>query len=195
MRVAYFKSAADFRRWLATHHAKAKGLQVGFYKKSSGKGGLAYVQAVEEALCYGWIDGITHRIDADSYTVRFTPRRPTSNWSLINLERVKRLTRAGKMRAAGLKALAARQEKKTGIYSFEQKPATLPARYAKKFRANQKAWAFFQAQAPWYRRLMTHKIARAKQAATRERWLAQVIAASAAGRRVDAVAKYKTPAA
>jgi uncharacterized protein YdeI (YjbR/CyaY-like superfamily) len=195
VRVVHFESAADFRRWLAANQAKATELQVGFYKKDSGKGGLTYVEAVEQALCYGWIDGITHRIDARRFTVRFTPRRPTSNWSLINLARVKRLTQAGQMRAAGLKALAARQKNKTGVYSFEQAAAKLPAAAEKKFRANKKAWAFFSTQAPWYRRLMIHKIVRSKQAATRERWLAQVIADSAAGRRVGAIAKYQKPSA
>jgi uncharacterized protein YdeI (YjbR/CyaY-like superfamily) len=189
VKIVHFKSAADLRRWLAANHAKAAELQIGFYKKNSGKRGLTYPEAVDEALCFGWIDGVLRPIDEQSYTHRFTPRRPGSNWSLVNVGRVKRLTKAGRMRAAGLKAFAARRPKKTGIYAFEQEAATLPPVYEKKFRANKKAWAFFTAQAPWYRRLVSHKIVRSKQAATRERWLARAIASSAAGQRVGEVAR------
>jgi uncharacterized protein YdeI (YjbR/CyaY-like superfamily) len=184
VKIVHFKSPAGFRRWLAGNHARATELQVGFYRKDSGKRGITYRGALEEALCFGWIDGLLRRVDMHSYTIRFTPRRPGSNWSLINVGHVKRLKKAGRMRAAGLKAFAARTAAKTGVYSFEQEAAMLPAAAEKKFRANKKAWAFFTAQAPWYRRLVTHKIVRSKQKATRERWLARAIADSAAGRRL-----------
>lgn len=187
MNVTHFSSAAEFRSWLATHHATAAELQVGFYKKASGKGGLTYAEAIDEALCFGWIDGIVRKIDEHSYTHRFTPRRPGSIWSLVNVRHVARLTKAGRMHAAGLAAFAKRDKKKTGLYSFENRPKKLPPAFEKKFRANTKAWLFFNTQPPGYRRLAIFKVVSPKQEATRERWLARVIADSAAGRRVAAL--------
>lgn len=184
MNVTHFPSSAAFRRWLEAHHATATELQVGFYKKASGKGGLTYAEAVEEALCFGWIDSVLHKIDEHSYTQRFSPRRTGSIWSLINVRHIARLTAAGKMHPAGLKAFAARDRKKTGVYSFETRPRTLPAALEKKFRAHKKAWDFFNAQPPGYRRLAIYKVVSPKQEATRERWLARLIADSAAGRRL-----------
>lgn len=184
MNVTHFASAAEFRAWLEKNHATATELQVGFYKKDSGRGGLTHPQSVDEALCFGWIDGLVRKIDADTYTHRFTPRQPGSTWSNVNVRHVARLTAAGKMRAAGLAAFAARTAAKTGIYAFEKRPPKLPPACEKKFRAHQQAWAFFTAQAPWYRRLAIHKIVSPKQPATRARWLARLIAGSAAGRRL-----------
>jgi uncharacterized protein YdeI (YjbR/CyaY-like superfamily) len=185
MNVLHFASGADFRAWLEQHHASTTELQVGFYNRKSGRGGITYQAAVDAALCFGWIDGIVRKLDADRYTHRFTPRKPGSIWSNVNVGHVARLTAAGLMRPAGLAAFAARTAKKTGIYAFEQKqPQKLPAAYAEKFRANKKAWTFFTAQAPWYQRLITHKITAAKQPATRARWLARAIAASAGGERL-----------
>jgi len=187
MNVTHFATAADFRRWLQENHATATEFQVGFYKKSSGKGGMTYADAVDEALCFGWIDGVVRNFDADSYTHRFTPRQPGSIWSNVNVGHVARLTDAGRMHAAGLVAFAARTRAKTGIYSFENKnPPALPVAYERIFRANKKAWVFFSAQPPGYRRLALHKVTSPKQPETRERWLARLIAASAAGRRLDA---------
>jgi uncharacterized protein YdeI (YjbR/CyaY-like superfamily) len=184
MKVVHFASAADFRRWLEKNHATATEFQVGFYKKASGRGGLSYKEAVDEALCFGWIDGIVRKIDADSFTHRFTPRRSGSIWSNVNVAHVARLTAAGKMHAAGHAAFAARSAARTGIYSFEKDAQKLPPAFEKKFRANAPAWTFFRAQAPWYQRLIVHKIVGAKQEATRLRWLERAIADSAAGRRV-----------
>ena len=184
MNVSHFASAAAFRHWLARHHATATELHVGFYKKSSDRGGLTYSEAVDEALCFGWIDGVVRKLGADTYTHRFTPRKPRSIWSNVNVGHVARLTAAGRMHAAGLAAFAARTASKTGIYSFETRAKKLPPACEKKFRANRKAWTFFTAQAPWYQRLAIHKIVSPKQEPTRERWLARVIAASAAGRRL-----------
>ena len=183
--VTFFSSAAEFRRWLEKHHADTTELQVGFYRKSSGRSGLTYAEAVDEALCFGWIDGVVRKLDDVSYTHRFTPRKPRSIWSLTNVRHVERLTKEGRMRPAGLKAFVARTAKATGVYSFEQPAQSLPAKYEKQFRANQGAWAFFSAQAPWYRRLLTHKIVTAKQEATRLRWLKRAIEESAAGRRIQ----------
>jgi uncharacterized protein YdeI (YjbR/CyaY-like superfamily) len=183
--VVHFATAADFRRWLERNHARQPELYVGFYRKDSGRGGMTYREAVDEALCFGWIDGVMHGIDAVSYGQRYTPRRPGSNWSRINVANVERLKAAGRMHPAGLAAFGARRPDKTGIYSFERTTAAvLPRGFAARFRANRKAWEFFQRQPPGYRRLMLHKIVSPKQAATRERWLRRVMAAAAAGKRV-----------
>ncbi|MEO6005448.1 MAG: YdeI/OmpD-associated family protein [Opitutus sp.] len=185
MKPIFFETAAAFRRWLMQHHATEKELQVGFHRRGSGKPGMTYAEAVDEALCFGWIDGVVRKIDDTSYTHRFTPRKLTSIWSLTNVAHVDRLTKAGRMQEAGLKAFAVRTEKRTGVYSFEQPPKILPRKYAQVIRANPAAWKFFMAQAPWYRRLMIHKIVGAKQEATRQRWLERVISASVAGRRIE----------
>jgi uncharacterized protein YdeI (YjbR/CyaY-like superfamily) len=186
MKAAHFASASDFRRWLEKNHATTAELQVGFYKKASGRGGLTYHEAVTEALCFGWIDGIVRRLDAARFTHRFTPRRPGSTWSNVNVAHVARLTAAGKMHAAGLAAFAARRAAKTGIYSFEQGAQKLPPSCERKFRAHTRAWSFFSDQAPWYQRLIIHKIVSARREATRLRWLDRAIAESAAGRRIGA---------
>ena len=195
MNVTHFASAADFRRWLAANHATVAELQVGFFNKASGKGGLTYAESVDEALCFGWIDGIIRKIDADSYTHRFTPRRPGSIWSLVNVRHVERLTKARKMHATGLAVFAARDKNQTGIYSFEQRPHSFPPELEKKFRANPKGWAFFSAQPPGYRRLAIYKVISPKQEATRERWLARIIAESAAGRRLAELTGISKPKA
>jgi len=187
MKILHFTTASDFRRWLGAHHTVATELHVGFYKKASGKGGLTYPESVDEALCFGWIDGVRRTVDASSYTIRFTPRKPGSIWSLVNVRHVGRLTQAGRMRPAGLKAFAARQEHRTGVYSFEQAPQKLPPVYERKFRAHRQAWDFFTSQAPWYRRTAIHKVVSPKQEATRQRWLALLIADSAKGKRLDAL--------
>ena len=185
----FFPSPASFRAWLEKHHASVTELVIGFYKKGSGRGGLTYAEAVDEALCFGWIDGIVRRIDDVSYSHRFTPRKAGSIWSNINVGHVARLSAAGRMQRAGLDAFAARSAARTGIYSFENRDRAraLPPEYEARFRANRKAWAFFTAQAPWYQRTAVHKIIAPKLAATRERWLARIIKDSAAGRRLAAL--------
>lgn len=186
MKPTFFPTAAAFRRWLEKNHAHATELWVGFYKKGAAKTGITYIEAVEEALCFGWIDGIVKRIDADSYTHRFTPRKPQSIWSNRNVSHVAQLTAAGRMHASGLAAFAARQTARTGIYAFEAKtPPTLPAAYEKSFRAVPSAWDFFSAQPPGYRRLALWRVISAKLEATRLRRLARLIAASAAGKRLE----------
>jgi uncharacterized protein YdeI (YjbR/CyaY-like superfamily) len=187
LKLIHFPSPTEFRRWLEQNHASATELWVGFYRKDSGQGGLTYPEALDEALCFGWIDGIRKKVDADSYTNRFTPRNSGSIWSLINIGHVGRLTTAGKMHPSGLKAFAARLAHRTGVYSFEQKSHKLSAAYEKKFRANKKAWAFFTAQAPWYQRTAIHKVVSPKQEATRLRWLDLLISDSAWGKRLDAL--------
>jgi uncharacterized protein YdeI (YjbR/CyaY-like superfamily) len=194
VKPVYFKTAAEFRAWLEKHHASRSELWIGFYKKGSGISGITYKEAVDEALCFGWIDGLLKSVDATRYIQRFTPRRPTSIWSRVNVRHVDRLTAAGKMHAAGLAAFAARNPAKTGVYSFEAKqPAKLPVSYERRFKANRKAWTFFTAQAPWYQRTAIHLIAARKQEATRERWLDRVIEASAAGKRLAALDRAAKP--
>ena len=185
MKPTFFATPSEFRRWLEEHHATARELWVGFYKKDSGRPSITWPEAVDEALCYGWIDGVRRRIDDVSYAIRFTPRKPRSNWSAVNVDRVAELTRLGRMHPAGLAAFNGRAAARTGIYAYEQRAAArLDPAAEQAFRANERAWAFFQAQAPWYRRTAIWWVVSAKQEATRLRRLATLIADSAAGRTI-----------
>ena len=189
MKPTSFASAADFRTWLERHHATVAELVVAFFTKSSGRGGLTYPEALDEALCFGWIDGVRRKLDADRFTIRFTPRKHGSTWSLVNVGHVDRLTKAGRMHAAGLAAFAARDPKKTGRYSFEQRPQDFPSDLEKIFRANPSAWTFWQAQPPGYRRTAMWWVVSAKQETTRQRRLATLIADSASSRRLGLLSK------
>jgi uncharacterized protein YdeI (YjbR/CyaY-like superfamily) len=180
----YFRTAEAFRGWLVKQHATAREVVVGFYKKDSGRCGLTYPEALDEALCFGWIDGVKRSDGPEGYTQRFSPRRAKSTWSLINVRHVERLTAAGRMQAAGLAAFAARSARKTGIYSFENRPRDLPPDLAKIFQVQATAWAFWERQPPGYRRTATWYVVSAKQQATRERRLARLIADSAAQKRL-----------
>ena len=184
MKIKYFESASDFRHWLEVNHARVNELWVGFFKKDSGKGGLTYAEALDEALCFGWIDGLKKRVDELSYTHRFTPRKPKSNWSRINIQHVERLKQVGRMASSGLKAYAAREPERSGVYSFENAPRTLTAVDEKQFKADRIAWEFFQRQPPGYQRLAIWRTVSAKKPETRARRLAQLIAASRNGRRL-----------
>ena len=179
MKPRYFKSAAEFRDWLEKHHAAARELWVGFYKKASAKGGLAYLDAVDQALCFGWIDGIKKRVDEDSFMHRFTPRTRTSSWSLVNTKRVAALKKLGLMAAPGLKAFRDRDRKRSGVYLYEQRVHDLDPAYEKRFKANARAWTYFQAQPPGYRRLATGWIMTAKKEETRLKRLEIIIKTSA----------------
>ena len=182
---AFFETPARFRAWLAKNHASANELVVGFYKVASGKRSITWPQSVDEALCFGWIDGIRKGIDENSYQIRFSPRRTTSVWSAVNVAKMKGLIAAGKVSAAGLAAYQARSDKKTGIYSFEQQqPLKLQAAETRKIRTNAKAWRYFEALPPGYRRAITYWVVSAKQPATRARRLAALIDACAEGRRL-----------
>ena len=181
MKPRFFKTPADFRAWLAKNHASADELLVGFYKKSSGRPSITWPESVDEALCAGWIDGVRRSIDDDSYSIRFTPRRKGSIWSLINTKRVGVLKADGRMLEAGLNAFAARDEKKTGVYSFERETATFPPAYVKRFRSNAKAWEFFDSQGAYYKRLAAYWVTSAKQEETRQRRFAQLLDLSARG--------------
>ena len=184
----FFASAAEFRAWLRQHHAKAKELLVGFYKTKSGKPSITWPEAVDQALCYGWIDGLRKSIDDVSYVIRFTPRRPGSVWSAINVRRVKELDRLGLMRAAGLQAFKALKTSK--VYSYEQRhTAALSRTDERVFRADKKAWAFFRDQAPWYRRMTVWWIVSAKKEETRRRRLAKLMQCSRQGQIIPAMGK------
>jgi uncharacterized protein YdeI (YjbR/CyaY-like superfamily) len=181
---AYFASASGFRHWLEKNHATASELLLGFYKKDSGKSGLTYPEAVDELLCFGWIDGVKRRVDESSYTHRITPRRPGSIWSNVNLGHVARLTKAGKMHPAGIKAFEARDTAKTGVYSFEKRPQEFPSALKAIFQSNKQAWTHWQVQPPGYRRVAIHWVISAKHDETRRRRLAQLIAITTKGRRL-----------
>ncbi len=173
-----FRSQAAFRAWLAAHHAKTPELLVRLFKTAAAHRGLTYSQALDEALCHGWIDGVRRRWDAESFTIRFTPRKPRSIWSRVNVAHVERLKAAGRLAPAGLAAYAAREEERTGLYSFERGAMSLAPAYARAFRARARAWAFFQSQAPWYRRSCSYWVMSAKKEETRVKRLGQLIACS-----------------
>ncbi len=184
-RVKHFASAEAFRAWLATNHAGVAELWVGFYKKSANKKGATYSEALDEALCYGWIDGVRYAVDATRYKIRFTPRKPKSIWSLVNVRHVLRLKKLGRMAEPGLKAFAAREQHRTGIYSFEQKRPGLSAKHKKLLRANRLAWEFFSRQAPWYQRTAGYWVSSAKREETQLRRLTTLVEDSEKGRRID----------
>jgi uncharacterized protein YdeI (YjbR/CyaY-like superfamily) len=185
----FFRNPKAFRRWFEKHHESKSELWVGFYKVDSGRPSITWPQSVNEALCFGWIDGIRKRIDEVSYTIRFTPRKVTSTWSAVNIRRVGELLREGRMRPAGERAFAARRQERSGVYSYEQRPAGLPEPYAGLLRKNRRAQAFFEAQPPSYRKAVSWWVASAKQEATRLRRLAHLIRDSSAGRRIGPMAQ------
>jgi uncharacterized protein YdeI (YjbR/CyaY-like superfamily) len=196
MKAAFFPTPADFRAWLDTHHATEKELIVGFYKRATGKPSITWPESVDEALSFGWIDGIRRSLSEQAYTIRFTPRKGSSIWSNINVRRVQELSLQGRMRPAGLQAFALRTPEKTGVYSSERTSAArLTAAEEKTLRRNRKAHTFFEAQAPWYRRSAIHWVISAKREDTRARRLAQLIADSAARRTIAPLTRpsRKTP--
>jgi uncharacterized protein YdeI (YjbR/CyaY-like superfamily) len=180
----FFPSPAAFRSWLEKNHATVAELLIGFYRKDSGKGGISYPEALDEALCFGWIDGVRKGFDETSYTIRFTRRKPDSIWSAINTRRVGDLARLGRMHLAGQQVFDRRDPKKSELYSYERAMCKLEGAYEKKFRASKKAWEFYQAQAPWYRRTSAWWVISAKREETRQCRLAQLIADSARARRI-----------
>lgn len=185
MKPRFFRTPVSFSRWLETNHDTKTELWVGFYKKSSGKPSVTWPEAVDEALCWGWIDGIRKSVDAMAYTIRFTPRKPTSNWSVINTRRAEALIEEGRMREPGLRAFRARTDDRAGVYSFEQqKNPQLDPAFETRFRANRAAWKFFEALPPSYRRAVTWWVISAKRDETRASRLEKLIAACAEGRRL-----------
>jgi uncharacterized protein YdeI (YjbR/CyaY-like superfamily) len=196
MKPTFFRTPADFRKWLEKHHATTPELLVGFYKKGSGKPSITWPESVDEALCFGWIDGVRHTIDEASYSIRFTPRRARSIWSAVNVKRVAELTKLDRMQPAGLRAFEARDPKRSGIYAFEQRKEgqKLSPEYQAKLESNAKAWAFFRAQPPYYRRTSSWWVMSAKKDETRLKRLATLIEDSAQGRRLGLMARPEKPA-
>lgn len=176
MKPRFFPTPSAFRAWLEQHHVESTELWVGFYKKNSGKPSITWPEAVDQALCFGWIDGIRKSLDAASYVIRFTPRKPSSTWSAVNIARAKELVAQRLMSPAGLQAFEKRSDEKSAIYSYEQrKSAQLSGTHETKFRANRRAWDFFQNQPPWYRRTTTYWVISAKKEETREKRFAILI--------------------
>jgi uncharacterized protein YdeI (YjbR/CyaY-like superfamily) len=187
----FFSTPQAFRAWLAKHHVHSAELWVGFHKRSTGRPSITWDEAVEEALCVGWIDGIRKSVDVDSYAIRFTPRKAGSTWSAVNVRRVEELTRAGRMRPAGLAAFEARTAERTGVYAYERAHAKLDAASERAFRANRAAWEFWQSRPPGYRRTATWWVVSAKREETRHRRLATLIDDSAHGRLIAQLARPK----
>lgn len=187
MEAVFFPSEQAFRQWLAQNHATQTVLLLGIYKKASGKPTVTYKQAVDQALCFGWIDGVGGTIDEQRYTVRFTQRKPRSIWSQVNIRRVAELSEAGLMHPYGLEVFNARDLSKQNLYANEQQQIELSAAYAAQFRANSQAWENFQAQPPGYRRNAIWWVISAKQEATRLKRLATLIEDSAAGRKIKSL--------
>lgn len=184
----FFRTQPEFRAWLEENHGSVSELLVGFNRVESGKGGITYREALDEALCFGWIDGLRKRHDASSYTIRFTPRKPDSIWSVINTNRMNELIKMGRVHSAGLKVFQQRDKKKSRQYSYEVRNRQFDSEYARQFRANPTAWEFYQAQAPWYRRVSCYWVMSAKKEETRLRRLATLIDDSADGRRIKQLA-------
>lgn len=183
MKPRFFRTSFDFRKWLEKNHATARELWVGFYKRDSGRPSITWPESVDEALCFGWIDGIRKRLDEISYKVRFTPRRRGSIWSPANIKRAGELAKEKRMFPAGLKAFEARREYRSGIYSYEQRPAELVERHAQLMKKNKAAWDFFQAQSPAYRKMASWWIVSAKKEETRLMRLKKLIQLSAKKKR------------
>jgi len=192
MDPVFFSTPDEFRAWLEAHHESEQELWVGYYKKDSGRPGITYPESVDEALCFGWIDGVRYSIDAISYKNRFTPRRPGSKWSAVNIRRVEELLTQGRMRPAGLRLFEQRQAPEPGIYSYEQRDqAAFSEEFEQQFRANAAAWTFFQAQTAWYRKTATWWVVSAKKEETRRRRLETLIADSAQGRTIPQMTRPK----
>lgn len=192
-RPTYFASSADLRHWLENNHAARSELLVGFYKKSSGKMGISYPEALDQALCFGWIDGVRKSVNVESYAIRFTPRKANSQWSAVNIRRARELSAAGAMHSPGLQAFegASAQKRK---YSYEQRQdPRLSAEQERQFRSQSAAWKFFQAQPAGYRRTATFWVISAKRAQTRQRRLGSLLAASTKGRRIDLLSPPSVP--
>ncbi|MCI0397734.1 MAG: YdeI/OmpD-associated family protein [Chloroflexi bacterium] len=194
MNPTFFATPSEFRAWLEVYHDKAQELWVGYYKKGLGRPSITWPESVDQALCFGWIDGLRKSIDEASYMIRFTPRKPRSTWSAVNVKRVQELTALGLMRPAGLQAFEERAPERSGIYSYEQKDnVALDAAGEQQFRANAKAWDFFQAQPAWYRRAAVWWVVSAKREETRRKRLTRLIEDSEHGRTIPSLTRPARP--
>jgi len=178
-----FRSSSAFRAWLEKNHDRERELWVGFYNQRAPQSGITYREALDEALCFGWIDGVRRSVNDTTYAVRFTPRKPESKWSAPNIKRANQLRSLGRMAAAGLRVFEQRKQNTAG-YSYEERPTQLSGSYEQQFKANARAWDFFRAQAPWYQRTSSFWVMSAKREATQDRRLQVLIADSAQGRRL-----------
>jgi uncharacterized protein YdeI (YjbR/CyaY-like superfamily) len=192
---AHFKTSAAFRAWLRQHHKTASALVLRIFRNHAAARGVTYAQALDEALCYGWIDGVRRSLDADSFSVRFSPRKPRSNWSRVNVRHAQRLILARRMTKAGLAVFEAREGARTGVYSFEQRPTELTAAFRARFQANGAAWDYYQHEAPWYRRTSSYWVMSAKREETRTTRLDTLIACSASGVRIGPLQRSGTATA
>ena len=192
MSPTFFSTPADFRRWLQAHHATEKELLVGFYKTGSGKPSITWPESVDQALCFGWIDGLRKRVDDERYTIRFTPRKPSSTWSAVNIKRIGELKKLKRMKPSGLKAFNERDGKRTEQYSFEQRnDPKLPRDLEKRFKENKKAWLYLTSQAPWYQRTSIWWVISAKKYETRMKRLSTLINDSEHGRPIPSLDRKK----
>jgi uncharacterized protein YdeI (YjbR/CyaY-like superfamily) len=182
MEPVFFATSREWRAWLERNHAAAAELWVGFYKRGTGRPSITWPESVDQALCFGWIDGVRRSLGVESYVIRFTPRRPDSTWSRINLKRIEELEALGLVDRAGRAVHAARDERKAGTYSYERAQAKLAPAQEREFKRNKAAWKYFQAQPPWYRKTAIYWVTSGKKEETRARRLATLIADSAAGR-------------
>lgn len=188
----FFARPSEFRAWLQENHDEASEIWVGFYKKGSGKPSITMPESVDEALCFGWIDGVRRSVSETSYANRFTQRKARSTWSAVNINRAKELIRLGRMQAAGLKAFERRTDERSAIYSYEQRQsAKLSEAFEKQFRSNRKAWNFFRAQAPWYQRVAAFWVVSAKREDTKVNRLAKLIKDSENGRTIPPLTRPK----
>ena len=180
----FFKTPSSFRKWLEKNHDTKKELLVGFYKVKSGKQSITWPESVDEAICFGWIDGVRKSVDDESYCIRFTPRKPKSFWSAVNINKVEELSKQGLMHVSGLNAFAKREEKKSRVYSYEKEPSILAGDFLKKFASNKKAWKFFQSMPRSYQNTAIHWVMEAKQEITKSKRLEELINDSEAGRKI-----------
>lgn len=178
MKPKFFPTQEDFRQWLEENHETATEIFVGYYKVKSGKGGMTWSESVDQALCFGWIDGVRRKVDEESYCNRFTPRKPTSNWSAVNIAKVAELTKKRLMKPAGIAAFAKRTADKSAVYAYENELKTFSVEFEKHFRANKTAWDFFEKQAGWYKKQMINWVMSAKQETTRKNRLEKLLKAS-----------------
>ena len=187
MKLVFFPTQKDLRKWFEKNHKKEKELIAGFYKVSSGKPSITWSQSVDEAICFGWIDGIRKSIDEESYCIRFTPRNPKSNWSAVNIKKAEELIKSGKIKPEGLVLFNLRKEEKSGVYSYENAAVEFEKSFEKKLKANKKAWEYFQSTPPSYRKVTTRWVMSAKQETTRLKRLNELITDCAAGKKIKAM--------
>ena len=181
MSIHFFETPSDFRKWLSKNHKTVSELLVGYYKVGSKKKSMTWSASVDQALCFGWIDGVRKSIDEESYCIRFTPRKASSIWSAVNIKKVEMLIQQNLMQAAGLEIYNKRSESKSKIYAFENEEMKFSTGFEKQFKANQKAWNYFQTLAPSYRKLSSNWVMSAKQEATQLKRLQELIADCSVG--------------